>query len=394
MTAKGPDTRPWRATLAGLSASLVGIGLARFAYTPLLPVLITAGWFPASQAAYLGAANLAGYLGGALCARPLARWGGAPRMLRGMMTLVTVAFFACALPLSFSWFFLWRFASGVAGGTLMVLAAPTVLPHVPPARRGLAGGAIFTGVGLGIMASGTVVPLLLQAGLAVTWCGLGVLSMLLTGLAWGRWPADEKAAATPIAAARRAPATGTLRALYVEYALNATGLVPHMVFLVDFVARGLGQGIHAGAQYWVLFGVGAVAGPVLAGLLADRVGFGPALRLALVAQAAAVAVPVVTAAPVGLALSSVLIGAAVPGIVPLVLGRVHELVPGDPDGQRAAWSVTTMAFALGQAAGAYGLSFLFARGGRYTTLFAVGTAALTLALVIDVTARLAGRKAI
>jgi predicted MFS family arabinose efflux permease len=394
MTAKGPDTRAWRVTLAGLSASLVGIGLARFAYTPLLPVLITAGWFPASQAAYLGAANLAGYLGGALCARPLARWGGAPRVLRGMMTLVTVAFFACALPLSFSWFFLWRFASGVAGGTLMVLAAPTVLPHVPPARRGLAGGAIFTGVGLGIMASGTVVPLLLQAGLAVTWCGLGVLSMLLTGLAWGRWPADEKAAATPIAAARRAPATGTLRALYVEYALNATGLVPHMVFLVDFVARGLGQGIHAGAQYWVLFGVGAVAGPVLAGLLADRVGFGPALRLALVAQAAAVAVPVVTAAPVGLALSSVLIGAAVPGIVPLVLGRVHELVPGDPEGQRAAWSVTTMAFALGQAAGAYGLSFLFARGGRYPTLFAVGTAALTLALVIDVTARLAGRKAI
>jgi predicted MFS family arabinose efflux permease len=394
MTAKGPDTRAWRATLAGLSASLVGIGLARFAYTPLLPVLITAGWFPASQAAYLGAANLAGYLGGALCARPLARWGGAPRVLRGMMTLVTVAFFACALPLSFSWFFLWRFASGVAGGTLMVLAAPTVLPHVPPARRGLAGGAIFTGVGLGIMASGTVVPLLLQAGLAVTWCGLGVLSMLLTGLAWGRWPADEKAAATPIAATRRAPATGTLRALYVEYALNATGLVPHMVFLVDFVARGLGQGIHAGAQYWVLFGVGAVAGPVLAGLLADRVGFGPALRLALVAQAAAVAVPVVTAAPVGLALSSVLIGAAVPGIVPLVLGRVHELVPGDPEGQRAAWSVTTMAFALGQAAGAYGLSFLFARGGRYPTLFAVGTAALTLALVIDVTARLAGRKAI
>jgi predicted MFS family arabinose efflux permease len=167
-----------------------------------------------------------------------------------------------------------------------------------------------------------------------------------------------------------------------------------MVFLVDFVARGLRQGIHAGAQYWVLFGVGAVAGPVLAGLLADRVGFGPALRLALVAQAAAVAVPVVTAAPVGLALSSVLIGAAVPGIVPLVLGRVDELVPGDPEGQRAAWSVTTMAFALGQAAGAYGLSFLFARGARYPTLFAVGTAALTLALVIDVTARLAGRKAI
>jgi hypothetical protein len=53
-----------------------------------------------------------------------------------------------------------------------------------------------------------------------------------------------------------------------------------------------------------------------------------------------------------------------------------------------------MAFALGQAAGAYGLSFLFASGRRYTTLFAVGAAALTLALAIDLVARLAGRRPI
>jgi predicted MFS family arabinose efflux permease len=144
----------------------------------------------------------------------------------------------------------------------------------------------------------------------------------------------------------------------------------------------------------VLFGLGAVVGPTLAGALADRVGFGAALRLILVLQAAAVALPTLTAAPLGLAISSLVVGAAVPGVVPLVLGRVHELVPGDEDGPRAAWSVTTMAFALGQAAGAYGLSFLFAGGQHYPTLFAVGAAALTLALALDVAARLAGRKPI
>ena len=51
--------------LFGLYFSLVGIGLARFAYTPLIPALISAGWFSPSQAAYLGAANFAGYLAGA-----------------------------------------------------------------------------------------------------------------------------------------------------------------------------------------------------------------------------------------------------------------------------------------------------------------------------------------
>lgn len=388
--------RAWRATLAGLCASLVGIGLARFAYTPLLPALVTHGWFPAPQAAYLGAANLAGYLGGALGARPLLRRAPGPTILRAMMALVTVAFFACAVPLSFAWFFLWRFASGLAGGVLMVLAAPTVLPHVPPARRGLAGGVIFTGVGLGIAASGTLVPRLLEAGLVQTWCGLGVLSLLLTALAWGGWPADPApavAAASP-AARRPAPAGLALRTLYVEYALNAAGLVPHMVFLVDFVARGLGQGIDTGARYWVLFGVGAVLGPMLAGAAADRIGFGNALALALVAQAAAVALPTLTAEPLWLAVSSLLTGAAVPGIVPLVLGRVHELVPHDPEGQRAAWSVTTMAFALGQAAGAYGFSFLFARGGSYTPLFALAAGAIGLALAIDLAGRLAAPRSI
>ena len=387
--------RAWRATAAGLCAALVGIGLARFAYTPLLPALITEGWFPSSQAAYLGAANLAGYLAGALLARPLAPRLVPRTILRAMMLLVGVAFLACAVPLSFAWFFVWRFASGVAGGIVMVLAAPTVLPHVPSARRGLAGGAIFTGVGLGIAASGTVVPLLLESGLAQTWCGLGLLSLLLTAVAWGGWPADAAPAAAEYAAASRpARRSVILRALYAEYALNAAGLVPHMIFLVDFVARGLGRGIGPGAHYWILFGAGAVLGPMLAGAVADRIGFGSALRGAFAVQAAAVLMPTLATDVVTLSVSSLVVGAAVPGIVPLVLGRVHELVPGDPGGQRAAWSVTTMAFALGQAGGAYGFSFLFARGGDYLPLFSLAAACLVLALAVDLAARVAAPRPI
>jgi predicted MFS family arabinose efflux permease len=389
------DSSVWRVTVAGLCATLVGIGLARFAYTPLLPALVSGGWFPSSQAAYLGAANLAGYLGGALCARPLARRIAARAILRAMMLLVGVAFFACALPLSFTWFFLWRFASGLAGGTVMVLAAPTVLPHVPAARRGLVGGAIFTGVGLGIAASGTVVPLLLEAGLAQAWCGLGVLSLLLTALAWGGWPADSAPAAASGSATSRPALRGlALRGLYVEYARNAAGLVPHMVFLVDFVARGLGRGIGSGARYWVVFGVGAVLGPMLTGAAADRIGFGPALRAAFAVQAAAVLLPTVATDALALGVSSLVVGAAVPGIVPLVLGRVLDLIPGDPEGQRAAWSVTTMAFALGQAVGAYGFSFLFARGDDYLPLFSLAAACIVLALTVDLAARLAAPRPI
>ncbi|WP_064742048.1 YbfB/YjiJ family MFS transporter [Inquilinus limosus] len=370
-----------RPVLSALCASLVGIGLARFAYTPLIPPLVAAGWLTPGAAAQLGAANLVGYLAGALCARRLAAPAGPVPPLRGMMLLAAIAFLACAVPLSPLWLLAWRFAAGLAGGAIMVLAAPAVLPGIEPAHRGRAGGLIFAGVGLGIAASGTLVPLLLQAGLEATWAGLGVLALALTALGWGGWPEAVPAAAAAPASVR--PPAVALAGLTVEYALNAVGLVPHMVFLVDFVVRGLHRGLAAGAVDWVLFGLGAVAGPVLLGRLADRVGFRIALRLAFLVQAAAVGLPAIANGTVALAASSLIVGAFVPGIVPLVLGQVQALV-ADPAARDAAWRRATAGFAIGQAAAAYGCSALFAGGSGHALLFALGAAALLLAFVIDI----------
>lgn len=390
MSDRADDRRapgPWLATITGLAATLVGIGLARFAYTPLIPPLIEARWFAPADVVYLGAANLAGYLAGALLARPLAARLPARAVVRAMMLVATLTFFACAAPLSFPWFFAWRFASGVAGGTLMVLGASLVLARVPPARRGLAGGVIFTGVGLGIAASGTLVPALLERGLAATWIGLGLIALFLTAATWRGWPRERAEPAPRDESPLAKPSGRRLTALYVSYGLNAVGLVPHMVFLVDFIARGLDQGLLAGARYWVLFGIGAMVGPVAAGTLADRIGFRAALRLAYVVQAAAVGLLIWAHGPVALVVSSLVVGACVPGIVPLTLGRVHELVPRDPKAQRAAWGLATTAFALGQAAAAYGLSLVFDLSGSYAVLYAAGAAAFLVALALDLAAQ-------
>ena len=378
---------PWRAMLAGLSASLVGLGLARFAYTPLLPAIVQARWFGAADASWLAAANLAGYLAGALIAAPLSARAPARTVLRGMMLLSTLTLLACAWPLDFAWFFAWRFLAGVGGGTLMVLAAPTLLPHIAPARRGIASGAIFMGIGVGIAASGSLVPLLLRHGLTATWLALGAMSLVLTALAWSGWPeAGAPAPAKRAHADHRLP-VGALRAVYVEYALNAVGLVPHMIFLVDFVARGLGRGLAAGAHMWVLFGIGAVVGPIAGGLVADRTGFRTALRLAFVLQIIAAWLPAFGMTGAWLAVSSFVMGAFTPGIVGLVLGRLHELLVHHPASHKLAWSRATTGFAILQAAAAYGMSFLLVRnGGHHAPLFALGGAAILLALVIDLVA--------
>jgi predicted MFS family arabinose efflux permease len=375
----------WRGVLSAFCASLIGIGLARFAYSPLLPAIVGAHWFEPATAAYLGAANLAGYLAGALLGRPISTRVRVVTVLRASIVRATLAFFACAFPLNFAWFFAWRFASGLAGGAVMVLAAPTVLPSISPSRRGLAGGAIFMGVGAGIVALGTLVPLLLQLGVSAAWFGLGALSLLLMVIGWSGWPSATQAPAPVPARKLATPRLPALRSLYVVYALNAAGWVPHMIFLVDFVARGMGKGVQVGSEFWVLFGIAATIGPLAAGRLADRIGFGPTLRLAFLLEAGAVAIPAFGLGWISLILSSVIVGSFVTGTVPLVLGRISELLPHHVEQQKAAWSFATVGFALMQAAAAYGFSYVFARnGGDYRPLFLIGSAAMVAALALDI----------
>ncbi len=75
------------------------------------------------------------------------------------------------------------------------------------------------------------------------------------------------------------------------------------------------------------------------------------------------------------------------GTVPLVLGRIGELLPHHPAQQQSAWSMATATFALCQAASAFALSFIFAQSGEsYRLLFTIGAAAMVIALAVDLIA--------
>jgi len=391
-TSTTPRSAIWLPIFAGLCASLVSIGLARFAYTPLIPSLIQAHWFSASDVVYLGAANLVGYLIGALIGHPLARRTSNKSALRLMMLAVTLSFFACGFPLSVSWFFGWRLLSGIAGGAIMVLVAATVLPHVPVARRGLASGAIFLGIGLGIAGSGTIVPPLLSLGLQNTWFGLGLLALVLTAASWFGWPsAAHPATVTPSGNEASVPTDPRVYLLFAQYAFMAAGLVPAMVFLVDYVARGLGAGSHVGALIWVMYGLGAIIGPVSYGFLADKLGARLSIRLVLVVQALAVGLLSISSSFTALALLAVILGSFPPGIVPLALARVHELIP-QHHRQQMAWSRATVSFATFQAIAGFAYSALFnASGGHHGLLFIIAAGAIVVALLLEPAMRLLNR---
>ncbi|WP_052341327.1 YbfB/YjiJ family MFS transporter [Salinarimonas rosea] len=368
----GGRLAPW---LPALLAVLVGIGFARFAYTPLLPLLVERGWVSAPQAAFAGAANLAGYLVGALLAQALAARRERGAILNAALALAVVSLGACAVPLGAPWGALWlsvfRFLAGVAGGLIMVLGPSAVLSRTPPEAKSRVSGIVFAGVGIGVVLSGALLPALATLGLVATWLALAAMALLLTAIAWRRWP-DGAGAPAGGAMPRRAPIAMAL--LVLAYATDGTGFVPHTLFLSDFVARGLGRGEAAGGLAWTVFGVGALVGAPLCGLVATRIGAGRALVGALFVKAAAVALPLVSTATAALWLSALLVGALTPGMVALAAGLTASLASGPA--QARLFGTMTIAFAVAQAAGAYALSALFASSGSHLPLFAAGAAVL------------------
>jgi predicted MFS family arabinose efflux permease len=374
------DTVPYRATLSGFCAILIGLGLGRFAYTPLIPALIASGGLSPRQAAWLGAINLAGYLAGALTGRHLAARWTVRATLRFAMAACALSLAACAVDGGFVWLAGWRFLAGLTGATLMVLAGPTVLTVTPAGQRGRVSGIIYAGVGLGIALSGTAVPVLVNAGLPTTWLVLGGLAALLAAVGWTGWPELAGQSATSGRVTGGGPmAPGTRLALAlvaVAYGAEAAGFVPHTLFWVDFLARELGMGLATGGVYWTLFGAGAAVGAFAAGTMAERFGFRRTLTGALAVKALAVGLPVLTAHPLALGLSSVIVGALVPGMVVLAAGRVAELT--GPATQARIWSRMTLVFALAQAVAAQAMTALVGATGTYVPLYAIGAGVLLI----------------
>lgn len=372
---------PWPGTLAGFAALLVGIGIGRFAYPPLIPALVQQHWFGAPEADYLAATALAGYVVGAFAAGHRL-WKPGPKItIRTSMIIASASFVACVKPLGFDWFFLWRFLAGVAGGFLMVTAVPAIITRTPAEQRGRASGVIFTGIGAGIAAAGTIVPMLARRSLAEAWLGIGIAGFVLTTITWSYWPHLASPVPDRPVASRRMRLTAPIVLLLAAYCGAAAGFAPHSVFWVDFIARGLRRGLASGGHYWVMMGFAAAAGPLFAGSIADRVGFGLSLRCALLVEAVGVGLPVFSQTTAALTLSSILLGSMSMAVVTLAAGRISELVP--LSAQKQAWSWMTTGFSIVYAAGAWGLALLYAKAHSYELLFATGAVALLAGAILE-----------
>ena len=372
--------------LTGFLATLSGVGLARFAYTALMPEMVLAGWFSGEQVAYLGAANLLGYLIGALGAASLADRWGAVRTLVVCWAAVALSFAASSTPQPLALFFVWRLLSGMAGASLMVLGPSVAMSATPLQRRAALGPLMFCGIGAGALLSATLVPALARQSLAAVWWGLTLVCLLSL---WGGWhsarrlPTPAPIPVAPDSAPHMLPApvwTLPVLLVFVAYGTDAFGFVPHTVFWADYLARELALGSGYAATQWAFFGLGAVAGPLCASLCATRWGWWRTTTAAYALKASAIGLPLLWSGFAGHALSGFIVGALSPGMAAITSGYLMQLI--GPARHKRMWGYATAVFALLQATGGYLMAYSYATSGTYRPIFGWGCMALMLGTLL------------
>ncbi len=214
----------YRVLLAGVFSQLLCIGVARFAYTPLLPMMQQQTWLSDAQGGWLAALNYAGYMLGALVASSLHSIRLKDTLYR--LTLLLAVFSTAGMALADS-LWLWaamRFVAGFSSSGAMLLASGLILHWlISHGQRGEL-GIHFAGVGLGMLLAALVVELMLR--LAFDWQAQWWGFTLLAGA--GNWTfALVGLAAAPAVMvwdllARR---IGYLAALIAAMALQVVGIV-------------------------------------------------------------------------------------------------------------------------------------------------------------------------
>lgn len=360
-----------RLAVAGAATLMVGMGIGRFSYAPLVPALIRGGALSAAEAGYVGAFNLGGYLIGALATPWLrARYREAP-ILKVCLWLSLACLAASIAPWGFVWLAFWRCLVGCTVAVMMIGALALVTRAAPAERLGRATGIVFTGVGVGILFAGTMVPWLLENGIATAWTGLAVLGA--AGVVVGHWGWSAADAPPQPPPAGRAPLTSATVRLVIGQAMFSIGLVPYSIYVVDYTVRGLGHDMAFGGMIWALFGLGALTGTLLWGRLADRIGFGAGLGVVFAALAVAVAMPVLWAAPVVLIVSAYVFGTQ-PGLSAIASGRAHQVVGAAY--MPYLWRSMVLGAGTGQVIGGYGLVAVYNVTQSHTPVFLIGAAAM------------------
>jgi hypothetical protein len=336
----------WAVALAGAVSLAVAMGIGRFAFTPLLPMMLADGVIDLASASWLASANYLGYLAGALlCTFQPWIWARArrlppvdgPWLVRAGLVATGLLTLGMAVPMPAVWPLL-RFVAGVASALVFVYTSGWCLSQLARLQATALGGVMYSGPGAGIVVSGLFASGMVawHWGAATGWLIFGGLAFALSASVWrifrggpgsaGPRPSVAANPGSSTAAASGPQASREIGLLAIAYGLAGFGYIVTATFL-PVIARAALPGSPWLDMFWPIFGLGVIAGA----LLATRLRVSGDLRLLLsgsyFVQAAGIAVSVWSPSLAGFAIGSLMLGIPFTAITFFAMQEVRRLRP-------------------------------------------------------------------
>lgn len=357
-----------KTVIGGIVALVVVMGIGRFAFTPILPIMKNAQLFTERGAGYLASANYFGYFIGALSASIL-QWRRGKTFYLTIYLMVNIA---TTIWMGFSdnlivWFVL-RCISGFSSGLVFVLASSIVMDTLSFYKRMTWAGIFYSGVGIGIFLSGLLVPQFEDYfHWQGAWIGMGVIASVLGIIAilfLKEHPAihlSEKL--STMEKSQRIQIKSQLRWLIASYGCEGVGYIVSATFLVALV-----QKIPSLSEFpsisWVFVGLAATPSCFIWSLIAKRWGNLPTLQVAYLLQVIGVLLPVFLFNTTGALLGALLFGATFMGITTLFVAEARNIAPFQSN---QVIGYLTFVYGVGQMIGPSVAGVLMEKTGNYNT---------------------------
>lgn len=371
-------------------------GLARYAYSMLIPGMQAGLLFSYDRMGFIGTANFVGYLASVLAAPKLMRrlaprWMAASALLVIGLGMMGIGLCTSFLPI-LALYALVGMGSGFTNIPLMAL----VTFWFRSEHRGKAAGLAIAGNGIGIILAGFLVPALNRSfgadGWRAGWMVLGAICLaiaLVTAALLRNHPSDlglepvgRLVDASPeqfIHRERKGDGAVLLRLGLLYLVFGATFMV-YGTFIVTTMVREYGLTEARAGLYWSWVGFFSFFSGIGFGTLSDRIGRRRGLALVFTVQTAAYLLAGLKTGLLGLTISLVLYGCAVFAIPAIMAAAVGDYL--GLNRASAAFGTITIFFGLGQVIGPAGAGMIAKSTGAFTTPYLIAGTLTACATVL------------
>lgn len=367
--------------IAGICSLVLTMGIARFAYTPLLQVMLDERVLNDAIGGWLAAFNYMGYLTGTLIAASISDLKLKDTLYRISLIIAVLTTIAMAWTENWIIWVILRYLAGLTATGGLLFGAGLILNWLIRHGYKMNMGVHFGGVGLGIVVSAIAVELMLpDYNWAEQWEMFALIGVILALPAWFWLPRPDGHNVTKSGEQLldKPPSEKWLQLLSCSYFCVGIGYVVYATFLV-VIANNQPALQGYGNWAWLLVGIITIPSCVIWDRIADRRGDIEALMMAYTLMTISIFILAFDVPLYMLIVSSLLYGGSMMGIVSMMLSLVGKLYPTRPAKPMGRISVY---YAIAQIIGPAASGYIAEVTGQYTIALFGATAFMFAGLVI------------